>query len=72
MSAYFLNPAAPRTVQWNEYPSNVPLKGKLRHWKHFKNGIILDHPQGGRCFHFRDSRGKQTFIALCPDLEFQL
>jgi hypothetical protein len=77
--AYVINPEAPHTMQYYEYPSNVPLKGRLRHWKYFKDGIILDHAPLGdvnarpsRCFHYIDSKKKPAFIQLGPSLEFQL
>lgn len=73
--SYALDVTAPRTIQWYEYPSNVPLKGRMRHWKYFKDGIILDRVTSGgeyRAFHYTDSKGHATFISLNPSLEFIL
>jgi len=60
------------------YPINTPLKMKLPHWKYFKQGMILEHPNPSgpalkpiKAFHFTDSKGNETFIQLCPDMIFR-
>jgi hypothetical protein len=62
-----------RTRQYYEIPVNVPLQGRLPHWKYFKDGVILEHRDcNTRCFHYTNNKGRPTYIQLSPDFEFRV
>ena len=63
--SYFLDPNARRTVQYNEHPTNTPLKGRFPGWKYYREGVIMEH----RLFYYTDSRGKQTYRQTSPGFE---
>ena len=59
-------------MDFQQHPPNVPLKGKFANWKHYRDGIILNHSVEGvnhPCFHYIDSRKKDAFRECSPGFE---
>ena len=78
MSAFTVNQNT-SSIQYNEWPSNVPIKCKDSDWKFWKDGIILEKSHNKidgtkvitKAFHYTDSRGNPTFRSLSPMMEFR-
>lgn len=73
MNTGYIHNSPSKTIQYWQYPCNITCLGKFNEWKYFKKGIIIDHNAstryGTKCFHYINSKNKETFRTCIPGFE---